>query len=72
MCVTGGVKIGGRGKVSKEEVFVDTLLSGTPAGFRCDNYKLSTCKYLGKLGDLAKYKMVPQCVFFVKKRSPRP
>lgn len=45
-------------KVSKEEVFGDTLLSGILAGFVCGNYRCSTCKYLEKWGVIDKYNLI--------------
>ena len=58
--------------VCKKETRVsDKELSGIITGFMCDNYRASTCKYLEKLGDLAKYKVAPQCVLLNKTRSPR-
>lgn len=47
-----------RHKVSQESVFGDTPPDGILVGFMCDNRRHSTCKYLGKWADIAKYNLI--------------
>lgn len=50
--------MGDRHKASQEVVFRDTPPDGILVGFMCDNRRHSTCKYLEKWADIAKYNLI--------------
>lgn len=50
--------MGDRHKDSQKGMFEDTPPDGILVGFMCDNHRHSTCKYLEKWGDTAKYNLI--------------